>query len=152
MHSSNSSAPSSSSSVDPSSFVGQAPPRESAREVRQERACEGFRRTGRRDGRIKFLSALAHALCDMTSVDLIDIGLSARLRGRPIDPVALPDHVSLLVRVLVDRGRPVDIEFLGFISAVRCVSALLREGGVEEHRRYMLVDSDMLKVAARPQL
>lgn len=44
----------------------------------------------------------------------------------------------------------VDSEFLAVISAVRFVTVLLREACVGELRQGIPVDSDMLKVAARP--
>lgn len=72
----------------------------------REVAYEGFSRAGRRAGKIRFLSAIDHALCDLSPVNLIDFKPTARLRGRPTDPGALSDHVPLLVRFPVDRGRP----------------------------------------------
>lgn len=72
----------------------------------REVGYSGFSWAGRRDGHIRFLSALDHLLCDMPPVDLVDMRPDARLVGRPPDPAVLPDHVPLLVRFPRDSGRP----------------------------------------------
>lgn len=72
----------------------------------RELAYEEYTRVGRREGKIRFLSAIGNVLCDLLPVNRMDIQQSARLRGRPTEALALPDHVPLLACLPVDRSRP----------------------------------------------